>query len=122
MAYVPGFHHDVFISYARRSDLAEWVTRFKEELERQLASTLGGRPALVWMDAQLRVGDDFAQRIQTKLRRTVLLIAVVSPRYVESDACMSMELQFFRTYGTGEIVQILKTPLEPDQQMPCPNL
>jgi hypothetical protein len=35
---------------------------------------------------------------------------------------MSMELHFFRTHGTGEIVQILKTPLEPDQQMPCPNL
>jgi hypothetical protein len=122
MAYVPGCQHDVFVSYARRSDLFEWVSRFKEELERQLAASLGGRPALVWMDSKLQVGDDFAQRIQAKLRHTALFIAVVSPRYVESEACMLMELQLFRSHGQGEIVQVLKTQLEPDQQMPCPQL
>src|SRR5947209_6763045 len=122
MAYVPGCHHDVFISYGRRSDLMEWVTRFKEELERQLAASLGGRPALVWMDSKLQIGDDFAQRIQAKLRQTALFIAVMSPRYVESEACMLMELQFFRSNGRGEILQVLKTPLEDHQQMPYPNL
>jgi hypothetical protein len=122
MAYVPGCQHDVFISYARRSDLVEWVTHFKEELGRQLAASLGGRDALVWMDSKLQIGDDFAQRIQAKLRRTAVFIAVVAPRYVESEACMVMELQFFRSNTQGEILQVLKTPLEPDQRMPFPNL
>lgn len=122
MAYVPGCHHDVFISYARRSDVKEWVTKLKEELDRQLEGSLGGRPAQVWMDSKLQIGDDFVQRIQTKLRRTALFIAVVSPRYVESEPCMLMELQFFHSLQQGEILQILKTPLEPEQQMPCPNL
>jgi hypothetical protein len=122
MAYVPGFQHDVFISYARRNDLVDWVTKFKEELQSQLASTLGGRPAVVWMDLQLIIGDDFKERIQAKLRKTALLVAVVSPRYLESDACMLMELQFFQDNGTKEVLQILKTPLEPDQEMPFRNL
>lgn len=122
MAYVPGFHHDVFLSYARRSDSVEWVTRFKEELERHLAASLGGRPALVWMDSKLQIGDDFAQRIQARLRRTAVFIAVISPRYVESEPCMLLELQFFRSNGQGEILQIIKTPLEPDQHIPCPDL
>jgi TIR domain len=122
MAYVPGFQHDVFISYARRSDMAKWVTRFKKILEDQLSSTLGGRPALVWMDSRLRVGDDFAEKIQSQLRRTALLIAVISPRYVESQACMIMELHFFQANGTGEVLPILKTPLEADQHLPLPAL
>jgi hypothetical protein len=122
MAYVPGFQYDLFISYARRSDMAKWVTMFKEELERQLASTLGGRPALLWMDSQLQVGDDFSQRVQTKLRNTALLLAVISPRYVESEACMIMELNFFRANTKREVIQILKTPLEPEQRVPFPNL
>jgi hypothetical protein len=122
MAYVPGFHYDVFVSYARRSDMASWVTLFKDDLERQLASNLGGRPALVWMDSQLQVGDEFSERIQSKLARTALLLAVVSPRYVESEACMAMELDFFRRSGSREVLQILKTPLEPEQRMPLPNL
>src|SRR6266481_5661907 len=121
MAYVPGFQYDVFVSYARRSDLFEWVTKFKDDLQSQLVSTLGGREAVVWMDLQLRIGDDFQQRIQAKLRQTALFVAVVSPRYLESEPCMLMELQFFRDNGTGEILQIVKTPLEPGQSMPFPN-
>ena len=65
MAYVPGFHYDVFISYARRSDMAKWVTLFKEDLERQLASTLGGQSALVWMDSQLQIWRRLRRRENT---------------------------------------------------------
>src|SRR5438067_399877 len=125
MAYVPGFQHDVFVSYARRSDLLEWVTKLKEELQTQLAATLGGRPAIVWMDNQLIIGDDFRNRIQSRLKEAALLIAVVSPAYLLSEECMLMELKFFEEFrekGAREVLQILKTPLEPDQEMPFPNL
>jgi hypothetical protein len=123
MAYTPGFHHDVFVSYARRSDLADWVTQFKDELQRHLASTLGGRPPDVWMDSRLQPADDFREKIQAKLCHTAIFVAVISPRYVESVECMEIEMRFFQKNGTGTFVQILKTPLEePEQQIPLPNL
>jgi hypothetical protein len=126
MAYTPGVLHDVFVSYARRSNRSGWVTQFKDGLEDRLKSMSGEdeREPSVWMDSRLELGDDFREEIQQKLRKTAILIAVVSPSYVQSSECMDMELRFFQenTRG-GKVIQILQTPLdEPYQRMPLPEL
>ena len=121
MAYVPGFDIDVFISYARRSDLKDWVTKFKEEMVSQLGSTLSGRPPNVWMDSRLQTGDVFKAEIERLLSRTAIFLAVVSPGYVASEWCMVHEFRYFLDQSGGEPIQILKTPLEPDQCMPRPG-
>lgn len=127
MAYTPGVLHDVFVSYARRSNRSGWVTQFKDGLEDRLKSTMGGRDERepnVWMDSRLEPGADFHEEIQEKLRKTAIFIAVVSPNYVQSSECMDLELRFFQenTHG-GKIIQILQTPLEePYQRMPLPEL
>ena len=118
MAYVPGFDIDVFISYARQSDLKDWVTKFKEEIDSQLGSTLSGQRPIVWMDSRLKTGDEVKPEIERLLRRTAIFLAVVSPGYVASDWCMVHELRYFLDQSGGEPIQILKTPLEPDQCMP----
>jgi hypothetical protein len=47
MAFVPGFDHDVFISYAHGDD-REWINRFLDRLRQVLSRLLPG--ANVWID------------------------------------------------------------------------
>ncbi len=48
MAFVPGYKHDVFVSYAH-GDNREWITRFVGRLESELRNKLGDS-ADVWLD------------------------------------------------------------------------
>jgi hypothetical protein len=47
MAFVPGFDHDVFISYAHGDD-CDWISRFSERLDKGLRQRLPG--AAIWID------------------------------------------------------------------------
>ena len=59
MAFVPGFDHDVFISYAHGDD-RDWINRFLDRLKPALSRRLPG--ADVWIDKDdLRQSSDFKQ-------------------------------------------------------------
>jgi hypothetical protein len=47
MAFVPGFEHDVFVSYAHGDD-REWISRFYDRLRTALTRLLPG--VEIWMD------------------------------------------------------------------------
>ena len=53
MAYVPGYTHDLFISYAHGDD-REWTMLFVSRLETALKQRLGAPPA-VWVDTDFHL-------------------------------------------------------------------
>ena len=101
MAYLPGFNNDVFISYTHKDNLSPagepgtgWVSRFHRDLQRRLTELLGVT-ADVWRDQKLRGSDAFDMEILTQLRRSAVLISIVSPGYWRSTYCQN-EIEEFQ--------------------------
>ncbi|MBL8329387.1 MAG: toll/interleukin-1 receptor domain-containing protein [Rubrivivax sp.] len=126
-----GFEQHAFISYAHIDNQAlepghpGWVTRFHEVLEARLAELLGG--AVIWRDRKLAGNDDFGDEIEAQLRRSALLVSVLTPRYVDSQWCVR-ELQTFveaadpagpRGAGSAQrVILVRKTPLSSQAKLP----
>src|SRR5215467_5193414 len=120
MAYIPGCSADVFISYAHRDNLDGWVSKLKDKLVEKLTPFLAGR-AEVWFDDRIRPGVYLKDEIQQKLKDTPIFVAVVSPSYLDSEFSILHELDWFQNHGGGEIIQLLKVPLEKGQGVPLPT-
>ena len=109
MAYVPGYSHDVFISYAHVNNIpphagAEgWVTIFHDSLMRHLPAFLkrgGDAPVApaIWRDGKLTGVDFYDDTIDRAVRSSAVMISVMSERYFESEYCVR-ELQSFCDLG-----------------------
>jgi hypothetical protein len=101
MAQVTGFSNDVFISYCHLDDQAVtgagWVAGFHQRLQIELDEELGEK-AVVWRDARVAANDDFGADIEKQLRSAAVLLAIISPGYLNSRWC-DWELKGF-TDGT----------------------
>jgi hypothetical protein len=101
MAFVPGFDHDVFISYAHGDD-REWINLFQDRLRTSLNRLLPG--ADVWIDKDdLRKSRDFEKDIPASLESSAVLISLVSPIYVTRPYCVHHECRRF-----GQVVAARK--------------
>jgi len=85
--------HHLFLSYARADNLAVppakvgWVAAFKARLEQQHCS-FSGQPLRIFYDANcIREGDDWETRIGQALRSSQLLLAFLSPAFLQSEWC-----------------------------------
>jgi hypothetical protein len=95
MAYVPGFDHDVFISYAHGDD-REWINRLLDRLKSEIKRRLGGEAAL-WIDEDnLRKSRDFRKEIPDSVRSSAVFLLFASPLYIGSDYCVAEECRTFR--------------------------
>jgi hypothetical protein len=103
MAYVPGYEHDVFVSYAHIDNeplmgAAEgWVTTLMQNLETVVRQKLGDRERRldVWMDHELAGNRPFDDDVRGALERTATLLVIMSPGYLASDWCRK-ERETFR--------------------------
>ena len=103
MSYVPGFDHDIFISYAivddaKRSGVESgWVSAFVKTLEISLSTAIGrlGRLEPWWDRTHLSENQPLDKQIQQALERTACLVVILSPGFLESPWCPK-ELQTFR--------------------------
>ena len=90
MAYVPGFNNDLFISYSHIDDQAVdgpgWVADFHQRLAIEVEEALGKRVS-IWCDKRITGATDFTKDLQKQIRGSAMLLAVVSPAYVESEWC-----------------------------------
>ena len=86
------FADDVFISYAHLDNQAVvegqpgWISRFDRALKIRLGQLLGREPR-IWRDPKLQGNDFFADTLVERLPEVAALVAVLSPRYANSDWC-----------------------------------
>jgi hypothetical protein len=99
LAYVPQYHHDVFISYAHRDELTAdekpgWVSAFEAALRIELGAALGDDP-VIWFDRnRLKPGFVLSHTIRYDLSRTAIFLKLESPSYWQSPYC-NQEFEWF---------------------------
>ena len=94
MAYVPGYTHDVFVSYAHGDD-REWIALLAARLEPALKQRLGTKPAIWIDDDQLRASRDFSAEIPDSVRSSAVFLLLTSPTYIRSTYCVDEECRTF---------------------------
>ena len=99
--------NDIFVSYAHVDNKPfdnpqGWVDSFVKRLSLRLEQLIGKEPA-VWRDTRLQGNEYFAGSIGDGISSTLLLLSIISPRYVNSDWCRG-ELKEFcrRAVQTGD--------------------
>lgn len=92
--------YDIFISYGQlddqdpAGDVKGWVDLFVERLPRLISANLGYQPK-IWRDERSLTGDALlTAAIKEGIEHSLVLIPIVSPRYVQSDWCRH-ELEAF---------------------------
>ncbi len=96
MAYVPGFDHDIFISYCHGDD-RPWIRSFYELLKPALKEQLGVE-AKVWIEEQnLDRSEDFRHAIPEQVFKSALYLFLPSPQYVRSNYCVNIECPAFES-------------------------
>ena len=104
------YANDLFISYAHIDNAffpggtKGWIDMLHERLEIRLAQLLGEKPN-IWRDRKLRGYDDFEETLVIELSRSAILLAVVTPRYVDSPSCRTEIENFFRLAAERDRLQ-----------------
>jgi hypothetical protein len=95
MAYVPGYQHDIFISYAHGDD-RDWINRLLDRLKPAIKRRLGVE-ANIWIDADsLRKTRDFRKEIPDSVKSSAVFLLFPSPTYIRSPYCVSEECRAFQ--------------------------
>jgi hypothetical protein len=126
MSFTHTFVDDVFISYRHldnerlEGEESGWVDNFHQGFERALGEVLGYEPT-IWRDPRLAGNVNFADVLEERIKKTAVLISILSPGYAQSDYCLS-ELRLFCSMAeqTGgltvdnkeRIFKVIKTPIE----------
>lgn len=92
--------NDIFVSYAHVDNKPfdnpqGWVDSFVKRLSLRLEQLIGNEPA-VWRDTRLQGNEYFSGSIGDGISSTMLLLSVISPRYVTSDWCRGEIKEFCR--------------------------
>jgi len=95
MAYVPGFQHDIFVSYAH-GDNRGWIERFLDYLRRDIKSRLGLEPAFWLDDENLRRDRDFRREIPESVEASAIFLMLASNSYIRSKYCVAQECEAFK--------------------------
>jgi len=105
MAYIPGFDHDLFVSYARLDDVPieqrtkGWVESFIDELQTEVRQRLGAKDFHVWMDPQVDCSRPLTPQILEIASRSAMLLVVMSPAYLNSEWCSRERGAFLGAFG-----------------------
>jgi hypothetical protein len=120
------FDYDIFISYAHIDDLSPtgeeegWIDLLHKRLSVLLAQALGYE-LKIWRDGHnLQGNDELEGAIGAGVTRSLLLVPVISPRYVQSDWC-NREMEAFHAGESPtsaaapgfrkRVFKVVKTPL-----------
>lgn len=131
MAYVDGFEHDIFLSYARVDDQmasdagAGWVTAFEKRLQVALDRRVGRIGVVkIWRDLRRIQGHQlFDRTIEDAVNASAVFLGLTSRGYLTSPYCCD-EIACFSRRVAGDalgravgdqlrIVNVLLTNLEP---------
>jgi hypothetical protein len=94
---------DVFISYAHVDNEAlldeqeGWISIFQRALQKRLSQLLG-RVACVWLDRRRLAGNYyFDETIATACEGSMVMVSIVTPRYLKSEYCRKEVTHFATT-------------------------
>ena len=92
------FTDDLFISYAHiddrpLDDVNGWVTTLHERLNDRLAMLLGSE-LKIWWDQREQANQYLVGMIGERVSNTLLMVSIVTPRYVNSDWCRAEVREF----------------------------
>jgi hypothetical protein len=101
MAFIPGYDHDIFVSYAHvdnafffdvpkgREQPSGWVSTLVDNLKKLLAQKFGRADACsLWFDLiDLRGNHTLTDEIATRVNHAALFVAILSRGYIESQWC-----------------------------------
>ncbi|HEX8119118.1 MAG TPA: toll/interleukin-1 receptor domain-containing protein, partial [Pyrinomonadaceae bacterium] len=129
------YDYDLFISYAHIDDLSPfgeekgWIDLLHERLSVLLAQALGYEPR-IWRDGhRLQGNDELTGAIGAGVTRSLLLVPVISPRYVQSEWC-NREMETFHAAQAQQgpppgspgfrsrVFKVVKTPI-PEHLREC---
>ena len=104
MAFVPGFEHDVFVSYAHfdnEPDTQEirWVSRFQADLKVALRQRLGVDPDIFFDNRSLQ--NQFLDELTQNARGAAAFIAIMSPSYMKREWTIK-ELEAFHSNNNDQ--------------------
>jgi hypothetical protein len=110
MAFIPGFDHDLFVSYAhldndpmgvevegwvKPSD--GWVDALVKKVQSELSKRVGSGQVRAYMDPQLDGNRPITPELLSAVRRSALLMVVMSPSYLHSEWCKRERHAFLAT-------------------------
>ena len=102
----------IFVSYAHKNDAAVL----------EIISTLQSRGFRVWYDEGIEAGSEWPESIASHLERAQLVLAFLSPAYLQSDNCRK-EMHYALTKKKPVInVYLEPTELSPGMEMQIGNL
>ena len=102
----------IFVSYAHKNDAAVL----------EIIGTLQSRGFRVWYDEGIEAGSEWPESIASHLERTQLVLAFLSPAYLQSDNCRK-EMHYALTKKKPVInVYLEQTELSPGMEMQIGNL
>jgi len=94
MAYVPGYEHDIFVSYAHVDNQPApnvqtgWVSTLVDGLRAYLGQKLGRAEAFdLWRDPRLSAHEPLTPAILSTVEKTAVMVVVLSPGYLASEWC-----------------------------------
>ena len=99
----------VFYSYAHKDEI------FRRELEKHLSNLRQQGFIQGWHDRMIVAGSDWAFDIDTHLNNSALILLLISPDFMESDYCLSIEMtRAMELHKAGEayVVPILLRPVD----------
>jgi hypothetical protein len=108
MAYIPGYEHDLFISYARVDNMTPsksergWIDGFLDILRVQLGKHIGRFDAVrLWQDERLDGNQLFDDVIKDCIDKSAIFLAFTSFGYLDSKYCQK-ELAWFYKKAQSE--------------------
>ena len=127
-AFVPGYQHDIFVSYAHVDDLTfpgietGWVATLIAGLKVKLSQKLGRSDLFsLWKDEQLSPNKPLTPEILNALKQSATLVIILSPGYMASPWCQR-EMQTFwqelaqRSRSDSRIFVVERDKLEIDEK------
>ena len=98
-AFVPGFKHDIFVSYAHVDNgkfgrETGWVEALVENLRDGLPQKLKRGQPDIWRDPRLSGNEPFSEVIREAVTQAATLLVILSESYLTSDWCLK-ELALF---------------------------
>ncbi|MBI1762083.1 MAG: toll/interleukin-1 receptor domain-containing protein [Acidobacteria bacterium] len=117
MGYIPGYEHDIFVSYAHIDNdplikgVPGWVDFFEDLLRKTLRVKLGAE-ITIFRDPQLNGFETFSEQLAGALEQSAVMLAVISPRYIKAEWCLWELREFQKRTGGGRLLKAVKTSIE----------